>query len=125
MGLIADFLLVAGVLGAAFYCFVLARRLRRFNNLETGMGGAVAVLSSQVDEMTRALAGAQDSAQGSAESLARLTERAEEAARRLELMVAALHDMPADASAPTPPAAGSPAPAAMPQFRRSGAERAS
>ena len=47
--MIADVLLVAGALGAGVYCYVLARRLSRFNDLETGVGGAVAVLSAQVD----------------------------------------------------------------------------
>lgn len=123
MGLISDVLLVAGALGAAFYCFVLARRLRRFNDLETGMGGAVAVLSAQVDEMTRALSGAQDSAKGSADSLSRLTGQAEEAARRLELMVAALHDVPA--ARDTALTETEEEESAMPRFRRHGAERMS
>ena len=47
MNLIADILLVAGALGAGIYCFVLARRLSKFNDLESGVGGAVAVLSAQ------------------------------------------------------------------------------
>jgi len=94
MALIADILLVAGALGAAFYCMVLARRLRRFNDLESGMGGAIAVLSAQVDDMTRALQGARDSAQDSSSTLTGLTERAEGVAQRLELLVASLHDLP-------------------------------
>lgn len=94
MAMIADILLVAGALGAGLYCYVLARRLARFNDLETGMGGAVAVLSAQVDDLTRALAAAQATAGASTASLDSLTTRAESAARRLELMVAALHDLP-------------------------------
>ncbi len=94
MAMIADILLVAGALGAGLYCYVLARRLARFNDLETGMGGAVAVLSAQVDDLTRALAAAQAMAGASTQSLDSLTARAESAARRLELMVAALHDIP-------------------------------
>ncbi|TCP61178.1 hypothetical protein EV663_106126 [Rhodovulum bhavnagarense] len=124
MTLIADVLLLAGALGATLYCFVLARRLRRFTDLETGVGGAVAVLSAQVDEMTRALAGAQESAEGSTDSLARLTGRAEEAARRLELLVAALHDLPAGAESATSASPVQETPQ-MPSFRRHGAERAS
>ncbi len=96
MALIADILLVAGALGAAFYCMVLARRLRRFNNLESGMGGAIAVLSAQVDDMTRALEGARKSARSSSASLGDLTDRAEGVAQRLELLVASLHDLPVD-----------------------------
>ncbi|RKF13034.1 hypothetical protein D6850_16160 [Roseovarius spongiae] len=94
MELIADILLVAGALGAGLYCYVLGRRLRRFNDLENGVGGAVAVLSVQVDDLTRTLDAAQGAAGTSTESLEKLTDRAEGVARRLELMVAAMHDLP-------------------------------
>ena len=94
MEMIADILLVAGALGAGVYCFVLARRLARFNDLETGVGGAVAVLSAQVDDLTRTLAKAQSTAASSTDSLDGLTERAESVAKRLELLVASMHDLP-------------------------------
>lgn len=94
MDMIADILLVAGAIGAGVYCYVLARRLNRFNDLESGMGGAVAVLSAQVDDLTKTLHGARNAADGSTRSLAELTERAEDVARRLELLVAAMHDLP-------------------------------
>lgn len=94
MDMIADILLVAGALGAGFYCYVLARRLTKFNDLENGVGGAVAVLSAQVDDLTRMLAAAQSTASDSSQSLTVLTERAEDAARKLELLVASLHDLP-------------------------------
>lgn len=90
----ADILLVAGALAAAVYCIVLARRLKRFNNLQGGVGGAVAVLSAQVDDMTRTLNRAQAAAASSSVSLTLLTERAEKAAHKLELMMASMHDLP-------------------------------
>lgn len=92
--MIADILLVAGALGAGVYCFVLARRLAKFNDLEAGVGGAVAVLSAQVDDMTRTLKAAQQTAGKSAEKLEALTGRAEGVSKRLELMLAAMHDLP-------------------------------
>ncbi len=98
MELIADILLAAGALGAGFYCLVLGRRLNRFNDLEKGMGGAVAVLSAQVDDLTRTLATAQSAASSSAETLSDLARRAEETSRRLELQMASLHDLPAPES---------------------------
>ena len=73
MELVADILLVAGALGAGFYCFVLARRLNRFNDLEKGVGGAVAVLSSQVDDLKRSLDAARTTSEGSNEALERDT----------------------------------------------------
>jgi hypothetical protein len=50
-------------------------------------------LSVQVDQMTSALGRAQTSAVTSAQSLESLTGRAEEVARRLELLVASMHDI--------------------------------
>ena len=106
MELIADILLVAGALGAGFYCFVLARRLTRFNDLENGVGGAVAVLSAQVDDLTKTLQAAQQSAGTSTDSLEGLTDRAEQVAKRLELMMVSMNDFPD----PVPPAPPEPAP---------------
>lgn len=100
MTLIADILMAAGAFGAAVYCYVLSGRLKKFTALESGMGGAIAVLSAQVDDMTRALDRARGAANGSANSLEALTARGEAVAARLELMVAALHDLP-EAEAPS------------------------
>ena len=94
MEMIADILLIGAALAATVYCIVLSRRLRRFTDLEKGVGGAIAMLSVQVDDMTKTLEVAQASAAGSAQSLNDLTGKAENAARRLELLVAAMHDLP-------------------------------
>ncbi|MBS0125741.1 hypothetical protein [Thetidibacter halocola] len=103
MELIADIFLVAGALGAGLYCFVLARRLTRFTDLENGVGGAVAVLSAQVDDLSKTLETAQKTASASSESLTELTARAEDVARRLELLVASMHDLPKEAPPPPEP----------------------
>jgi hypothetical protein len=94
MQVIADILLTAGAFSAAFYCYVLSRRLRRFQTLEGGLGGAIAVLSAQVDDMTRALDRARAAAEVQSTSLDDLTRRGEAAAARLELLLASLHDLP-------------------------------
>ena len=96
MNLIADFLLAAGAFSTAVYCLVLSRRLKRFTTLETGMGGAIAVLSAQVDDMTKALERARSSAQSSSGALEEQVSRAETAAARLDLILASLHDLPQD-----------------------------
>lgn len=101
--MIADILLVAGAIGAGFYCFVLARRLARFNDLEKGVGGAVAVLSAQVDDLTKALETAQTTASASTMSLDDMTDRAETVAKRLELLVASMHDLPEAEAKPAAP----------------------
>lgn len=103
MDLIADILLMAGSFGAAIYCYVLSTRLKKFTTLETGMGGAIAVLSAQVDDMTVALEKARGAANGSAESLEALTARGEAVARKLELLVASLHDLPDPKAPPARP----------------------
>ncbi|MDW3223527.1 MAG: hypothetical protein R8G34_11710 [Paracoccaceae bacterium] len=112
MDLIADIFLAAGALGAGVYCFVLGRRLNRFNDLEKGVGGAVAVLSAQVDDLTKTLSSAQNTAAGSAETLTSLTDRAEDMSRKLELQMASLHDIPEQVSVETAPerAASTPPP---------------
>ena len=106
MDLIADMLLIAGALGAAVYCLIVARKVARLASLEGGMGNAIAILSAEVDDMTRALAAAQGAARGSTAQLADLSVRAEETARRLELLLAAMHDFEAGARGP---ASGHPA----------------
>jgi len=100
MNLLTDSLLLAATLGAAVYCYVLAARLRRFATLEGGMGGAIAVLSAQVDDMTHALARAQGVAGGAERRLEALSTRAEAVSARLELLVAALHDLPEPGAKP-------------------------
>jgi len=92
--LVADFLLIAGALGAGFFCYILARRLNRFNDLEKGVGGAVALLSAQVDDLTKTLVAARDTSDNSNTALNDLTGRAEAVAQRLELMMASMHDVP-------------------------------
>ena len=94
LGLVADILLAGGAFAAAVDCHILSGRLRRFNTLESGMGGAIAVLSAQVDDMTRALEQARSAAHSSADGLSALVTRAEASASRLDLLIAALHDLP-------------------------------
>ncbi len=105
MELIADILLVAGALGAGLYCFVLSRRLKRFTDLEQGVGGAVAVLSTQAEELKKSLDSARAASDQSRNELKELTERAQSVAQRLELMMASMHDVvPEEKAAPEPPA---------------------
>ena len=103
MVLIADILMAAGSFGAAIYCYVLSGRLKKFTTLETGMGGAIAVLSAQVDDMTRALEKARTAANSSADGLQAMTARGEAVAARLELLMAAMHDLPNPGATPAQP----------------------
>ncbi|KEP69710.1 hypothetical protein DL1_02525 [Thioclava dalianensis] len=115
MQLISDIILALAALVAAGYCFVLARRLKQFNQLESGMGGAIAVLSAQVDDMTRALQKAQATAAHSETELRALTERAEAGAEKLEILLASLHDLPSE---PEPAPVATPEVTPEPEPRR-------
>lgn len=101
MNLISDILLSLGAFGAAIYCFILSNRLKRFTTLESGMGSAIAVLSAQVDDMTKALDRARMAATGSAAGLEGLTARGESVAARIELLLASMHDLPQPDPDPT------------------------
>ena len=100
METVADGLLIAGAVAVAFYCFVLSRRLSRFTDLDRGVGGAVAVLSVQVEDLKRAVDGARAAAESSGQSLEDLTAQAERVARKLELHMASLQDIPDSQTAP-------------------------
>jgi hypothetical protein len=100
---LSDIVLALAAFAVAIYCFVLSGRLKRFATLENGMGSAIAVLSAQVDDLTKAMEAARGAATGSATRLEALNLRAEAAAARLELLLASLHDMPDAPPAPAGP----------------------
>ena len=92
MEFIADGLLLAGTMAATFYCYILARRVRRLTDLDAGLGGAITALSRQVEGMTASVDIAKQVTGASAKELVGMTARAEIAAGRLELLLATLHE---------------------------------
>ncbi|MCS6626554.1 DUF6468 domain-containing protein [Roseibacterium beibuensis] len=88
----ADILLFFSSFGAAFYCMILSRRLSRLTSFDQGIGGAIAVLSTQVDEMKSALTEAKAGSDGAGRQLNDLVRQAREISGELELMIAACHD---------------------------------
>jgi len=100
--MIADILLAAGALAASFYCLTLSRRLRRLSDLDKGLGGAIAVLSVQVDDLVTALKQTEAASERATDDLVRQTERAETAAQQLQLLIASLHDLPRPVRDETP-----------------------
>lgn len=99
LSLFADILLAIGAVGAGLYCLVLSRRLTRFTDLEKGVGGAVAVLSVQVDEMTKALVAAQEASLVSAGELKEVTAKAEAASQRLGVLLSSMQPTVAEENA--------------------------
>ncbi len=89
MTLILDLMIAAGAFLAAAYCLLLSRRLRALSRLDGDVGAAIAVLSQQVDALTRALNAASQSSTQAEASLALTIARAETATRNLEMMLAA------------------------------------
>jgi len=88
MELIADGLLIAGAMTAALYCWVLSRRLNALKSMDKGLGGAIAGLSARVEQTRSSLS----DTKAAARDLAALTARAEAAARRMELLLAATQE---------------------------------
>lgn len=68
-----EHLLQAGLLlasiGLAIFCLTLARRLRKLNDLESGLGGAIAVMAAEVDRLEQAIRGARAEASDASEKL--------------------------------------------------------
>lgn len=94
MTILLDLLLGFAALSAAVYCLILSRRLRALTQIDGALGGAVAVLSAQVDALTQALDTARDASDSLRSELRGQTAEATSAARRLELLLASLHDLP-------------------------------
>jgi hypothetical protein len=92
MALIADVFLIAGALGAALYCMILARRIKSLSRLDTGLGGAISALSKQVDEIQASVKTATKASGASMKDLQEVTGRAEIAAGRLELLLSTVHE---------------------------------
>ncbi|MCC5955909.1 MAG: hypothetical protein JJU07_07395 [Natronohydrobacter sp.] len=89
MGLLIDLVIAVAALLAAAYCMVLSRRLRALTRLDGDVGKAIAVLSQQVDALTRALHQAEKTNAQASSALDAQIDRADATARRLELMMAA------------------------------------
>lgn len=115
MDLIADLLLIAAALGAAFYCFMLSRRLTALNSAEGGIGQAIAALSEQVARLESTIEGSSARAEEIDEKLRATVERAEELNRALAATISAQQNAPPGTTAKPPAARGDAQPAS---FRR-------
>lgn len=99
----ADALLILASLGAAIFCLVLSRRLTRLSSIDTGLGGAIAVLSAQVDDMNSALVAMKTGSASAAERLEELNREARQLTEELELMFSACDDLDHAAPRKIPP----------------------
>jgi len=108
MSFLIDIVIATAALLAAAYCMLLSRRLRALTRLDGDVGKAIAILSHQVDELTKALRAAELSNSRANTALDQQIERADATARRLELLMAAHHASPQEAAAPTASSAVAP-----------------
>lgn len=92
MALVTDIVLFLAALGVAAYCRVIAVRLRRLGDTDKGLGGAIATLSAQAEDLRAALLEAQEATNRQSDQMAIRTRRAEAAADRLEILLAAMHE---------------------------------
>lgn len=93
---LADLTLLVAAIGAGTYCFVLSKRLSRLSSIDKGLGGAIAVLSAQVDDMTNVLAEARKGSDRASADLQEKINSASKLINELEIMMAAFHDLPFD-----------------------------
>lgn len=76
IALILQAALVAAGLALAGFCFMLSHRLKKLNDLETGLGGAIAVMAAEIARLEAALAAAKAGATTATNGLALEIEKA-------------------------------------------------
>lgn len=119
LGLISDVLLLAATLGMAFYCRLLSGRLRAFNDLDNGIGGTIAALSLQVDEMKASIEAVHIETDGHSDRLRAQIMAADDRIGRLEVLLAGLEDIEAEAAVRIDNIEHDLEPIAIPAFRPS------
>ncbi|RCW82865.1 hypothetical protein [Paracoccus lutimaris] len=75
---ILQVVLITFMVGLAGFCFTLTRRLRKLNDLETGLGGAIAVMASEISRLEKSIILAKSEAMAATRALSEEIERAKE-----------------------------------------------
>lgn len=70
--------LIAFTIGLSGFCFTLARRLHKLNDLETGLGGAIAVMTSEIGRLEKSILLAKAEATSATQALSDEIERAKQ-----------------------------------------------
>ncbi len=82
---ILEICIMIGALGLALFCIVLARRLKRLNDLESGLGGAIAVMSAEIDRLEQSIHMAKAEATSASKALAQQIKLAQNERAHLNL----------------------------------------
>ena len=85
LDLILDASVIAGSLILMLFCVILARRLRRLNDLEQGLGGAIAVMAAEIDRLDQSIRLARQEATIAGEALAGEVQKAQAERARWDL----------------------------------------
>lgn len=84
------------------FCIVLARRLRRLNDLEDGLGGAIAVMASEIDRLEKSIHAARQEAMTAGKTLATQIEHSKTERDRWDLHLRMRDVLPADTERAAP-----------------------
>lgn len=68
--------LAGACLGLAAYCHILSSRLKKLNDLETGLGGAIAVMTAEIARLEKGIGAARTEAMEATRALQAEVERA-------------------------------------------------
>lgn len=80
-----DGIIISGSLVLMLFCVILARRLRRLNDLEQGLGGAIAVMAAEIDRLDQSIRLARQEATIAGETLAAEVQKAQSERARWDL----------------------------------------
>lgn len=93
MALVSDVIIISCTLIVALYCVLLSKRLRRLTRLDGEIGSVIEGLTVQIGTLTTSVNNANFASQQSVVKLQSETERAEAAARHLEILISSLHSL--------------------------------
>ncbi|SFJ42216.1 hypothetical protein [Jannaschia pohangensis] len=91
--LLSDLIFVAATVGMALWCRVLTKRLRAFNDLEKGLSGTIAAMSTQVDDLKASISAATAYRDDRLERLEAANSSADDRIGRMEMLMASLEEL--------------------------------
>jgi len=90
MQLIFDFILLAASAAAAVYCFVLSARLKKLNDVRSGLGASVVSMSAMLDQTRLTLEQSKRATVETEQRLRAVIEHAEKIAPEIEILLDAV-----------------------------------
>lgn len=94
MSLISDLLLLSATIAAFLYCFILSVKMKRLREKEAQYSVALNKVTSQVDRFVNQIECAKNTLKNVEHEFNSRIEKGASLSRRLELLIASLHDIP-------------------------------